>query len=68
MSFYIGTKYHCEQYDTRVSDAEKYVPPTSRWFEPLALNNGQYAVMAHPDYSSTMQKVETLDGYIDIPT
>ncbi len=68
MSFYIGTKYHCEQYDARVASEEKYVPPTVRWFEPIALNNGKYAIMAHPNYSSTMEQVPNLEGLIDIPS
>lgn len=66
--FYISNnKADLEAYNQRVVDGEQYDgTTTTTWANIIEHQNGnQYAILANSKYESTLQTVDTLDGWFE---
>lgn len=63
--YYIGTEQECIAYDQEVTAGEKYPSKVFNWANPKKKHDEDlWAILAHEDYPSNLDTVETLEGWV----
>lgn len=58
--YFIGTFEDCETYNSLVVEVVGLHGTTTRWADPIELEDGSWAIISNPNVESIMSRVETI--------